>query len=216
MNLNSEHRLRINQSYIVYTVQRDDALCPFELSRILGNVQQNRHRSLSSSVYIYYDIQFTHADHGSPRSSFITLSCAVRDHSINGSSITAYDFTSKFSVMSLARTCRDHNFEHRIHKLPIMVPLSHLCQPHSRYARVPLPFFPLLPSLYFEYWSISDAHFSTILDEIRESRPNQMQNTIRCSYFALMPIVQYVTRKVNRFQSEIKTRDRGSSSSRPS
>ena len=31
-----------------------------------------------------------------------------------------------------------------------------------------------------------------------------MQNTIGCNYFALVPIVQYMTRKGNRFQSEIE------------
>ena len=42
---------------------------------------------------------------------------------------------------------------------------------------MPLPFFFCsLPSLYFEYESISDALFGTILGEIRESTPNQMQN----------------------------------------
>ena len=60
---------------------------------------------------------------------FITVSCAVRDHSINGSSLTAHDLIAKciFCVMSFARPCRPRKFKHTIHKLPITVsPMSSL------------------------------------------------------------------------------------------
>ena len=180
VRINSKYRLRIKQIIYCYIVlQCDYAMCLSELS-VLGKGPSSK--PLKFCLYLLRYICNSHMPITAPSDRlFITVSCAVRDHSINGSSLTAHDLIAKciFCVMSFARPCRPRKFKHTIDKLPITVPLSHLCHPHSRYARVPLPVFCPLPS---RYQSISDALFGTILDEIRELTPNQMQNTIECNY----------------------------------